>query len=168
MQTHSTTLRGARPQGARAAAPRPVRAPIVARRVVVTHANGDGSVQSSIDESTLDDRIASGEFSDVGSTKERITRPVRKLLAQDPVGIGRFLALQLAQLGRQWRAIAARRMPEARGDIREIVGQPVFVPLYRLAQRYGKIFRLSFGPKTFVIISDPKYAKQILATNADK
>lgn len=35
-------------------------------------------------------------------------------------------------------------------------------------QRYGKIFRLSFGPKTFVIISDPAYAKQILQTNADK
>lgn len=81
---------------------------------------------------------------------------------------GRWLALQLANLGREWRAVAARRMPEARGDIREIVGQPVFVPLYRLAQRYGKIFRLSFGPKTFVVISDPKYAKQILQTNADK
>jgi hypothetical protein len=38
----------------------------------------------------------------------------------------------------------------------------------RNPQRYGKIFRLSFGPKTFVIISDPKYAKQILNTNADK
>lgn len=36
------------------------------------------------------------------------------------------------------------------------------------AQTYGKIFRLSFGPKTFVVISDPKYTKQILQTNADK
>lgn len=33
-------------------------------------------------------------------------------------------------------------MPEARGDIREIVGQPVFVPLYNLYLRYGKLFRL--------------------------
>ena len=33
---------------------------------------------------------------------------------------------------------------------------------------YGKIFRLSFGPKTFVVISDPRYAKQILLTNAEK
>jgi hypothetical protein len=145
-------------------------------------------------------------------------------------------------------------MPEARGDIREIVGQPVFVPLYNLYLRYGKLFRLrwvtvaaglgsglgclciqgrgggqgglqaaaeqafrfkatvvdaavgadcrtmsvvgpvlrcaltqvrcvlrplllllscavllrSFGPKSFVIVSDPKYAKQILYNNADK
>ena len=37
---------------------------------------------------SLDDRIASGEFSDVGSTKEQMTRPLRRLLARDPVGIG--------------------------------------------------------------------------------
>lgn len=57
---------------------------------------------------------------------------------------------------------------QARGDIREIVGQPVFVPLYKLFLVYGKIFRLSFGPKTFVVISDPAYTRQILLTNADK
>ena len=39
--------------------------------------------------SSLDDRIQSGEFTE-GSTKEQITRPVRKILAQDPVGIGAF------------------------------------------------------------------------------
>ena len=36
----------------------------------------------------LDERILSGEFTDSGSTKEKLTRPVRKLLAQDPVGVG--------------------------------------------------------------------------------
>ena len=46
-------------------------------------------------------------------------------------------------------------MPEASGDIREIVGQPVFVPLYKLFLTYGPVFRLSFGPKSFVVISDP-------------
>ena len=30
-------------------------------------------------------------------------------------------------------------MPTATGDIREIVGQPVFVPLYRLFLTYGKV-----------------------------
>jgi len=116
----------------------------------------------------LDARIESGEFTDVGSTKEKLTRPVRKLLANDPLGVGRFVAYQLAKLGREWRAAAAKRMPVARGDIREIVGQPVFVPLYKLFRVYGKIFRLSFGPKNFVVISDRGYAKQILLTNADK
>ena len=59
-------------------------------------------------------------------------------------------------------------MPEATGDIREIVGQPVFVPLYKLFLVYGPIFRLSFGPKSFVVISDPALAKQVLLTNAHK
>lgn len=63
--------------------------------------------------------------------------------------------------------MAAQRMPEARGDIREIVGQPVFVPLYKLFLIYGKVFRLSFGPKTFVIVSDAEIARYILFTNAN-
>jgi hypothetical protein len=52
-------------------------------------------------------------------------------------------------------------MPTATGDIREIVGQPVFVPLFKLYQIYGKIFMLSFGPKQFVIVSDPQMAKHV-------
>lgn len=59
-------------------------------------------------------------------------------------------------------------MPTATGDIREIVGQPVFVPLYKLFMAYGPIFRLSIGPKSFVVISDPALAKQVLLTNATK
>nr|AGN27239.1 CYP97A1 [Parachlorella kessleri] len=114
----------------------------------------------------LDDRIMSGEFSDVGSTKERLTRPLRKLLAQDPIGPGRVLALALARVGQRWRTAAARRMPVARGDIREIIGQPVFIPLFKLYQVYGGIFKLSFGPKNFVVVSDPQITKQILLTNA--
>jgi beta-ring hydroxylase len=37
----------------------------------------------------------------------------------------------------------------------------VFVPLYKLFLAYGKIFRLSFGPKSFVVISDPALARQV-------
>ena len=38
-------------------------------------------------------------------------------------------------------------MPEARGDVRSIIGQPFFVPLYNLFLAYGGVFMLSFGPK---------------------
>jgi len=228
-------------RGAIRASPVAVRAPIGVRRTVLARAAEEDPHKDAPANQSLEDRIAAGEFSDVGSTKERLTRPLRRLLAQDPVGIGevwgdghspriatgrvaaaatrfcctrahtravllaryhsshtdsltwrilhlvstqsqqcsspkmgadasccsprgrclllptppnrvrtpprpthpnnppagRWLALQLAQLGRQWRAVAAKRMPEARGDIREIVGQPVFVPLYRLAQVRG-------------------------------
>jgi hypothetical protein len=33
-------------------------------------------------------RIASGEFTDAGSTKERLTRPLRNMLAKDRIGPG--------------------------------------------------------------------------------
>ena len=37
---------------------------------------------------SLDERILSGEFGDKGSTKERMSRPLRKFLASDPTGLG--------------------------------------------------------------------------------
>ena len=37
---------------------------------------------------SLDSRILSGEFTDEGSTKEKLTRPLRKALAKDPLGPG--------------------------------------------------------------------------------
>ena len=130
--------------------------------------NALDSDHSSDDEtSSLDARIASGEFDDSGSTKEKMTRPIRKALAKEPLGLGRAVSLWLAKLGQQWRRVASERMPTATGDIREIVGQPVFVPLYTLFKIYGKVFRLSFGPKQFVIVSDSEVAKYILLTNAN-
>lgn len=54
---------------------------------MVVRADADGGKQGEAGQS-LEDRIAAGEFSDVGSTKERLTRPIRRALAQDPIGIG--------------------------------------------------------------------------------
>ncbi|KAL4447666.1 hypothetical protein ABPG75_004885 [Micractinium tetrahymenae] len=135
------------------------------RQQLVVSAQGKGDKKPE-KMSSLEERIASGEFTDAGSTKERLTRPLRRALAKDPVGPGRALAMQLAKIGKEWQRRAAARMPTATGDIREIVGQPVFVPLFKLYQIYGKIFKLSFGPKQFVIVSDPEIAKHILLHNA--
>lgn len=62
--------------------------------------------------------------------------------------------------------MVAADMPTARGDVRAIIGQPFFVPLYSLFLVYGGVFRLSFGPKAFAIVSDPVVAKYILKDNA--
>ena len=48
-------------------------------------------------------------------------------------GAGRALALWLARLSLQWQREAAKRMPVASGDVRKVVGQPVFMPLYPCA-----------------------------------
>lgn len=49
----------------------------------------------------LSERILSGEFTDAGSTKEKMTRPIRKFLAQDPVGIGKRCC-PISSFVRQW------------------------------------------------------------------
>ena len=59
------------------------------------------------------------------------------------------------------------RMPVAAGDIREIAGQPVFVPLYKLFLAYGEMFVLAIGPKKFVVVSDNEVAKEMLLTQAN-
>ena len=51
---------------------------------MVVNAKGNRDAE----EVSLDERIASGEFDDSGSTKEKMTRPLRKMLAKEPLGIG--------------------------------------------------------------------------------
>ncbi|KAK4480224.1 hypothetical protein RD792_013286, partial [Penstemon davidsonii] len=57
------------------------------------------------------------------------------------------------------------RIPEAKGSAKIIGGEPFFIPLYKLYQKYGGIFKLTFGPKSFIIVSDPSIAKHILKNN---
>lgn len=61
--------------------------------------------------------------------------------------IGRTIAARLATLEAQWKADLAQKMPESRGDVGAIVGEPFFLPLYKLFRTYGGVFRLTFGPK---------------------
>ena len=58
------------------------------------------------------------------------------------------------------------KMPVAAGDIREIAGQPVFVPLYKLFLAYGEMFVLAIGPKKFVVVSDNDVAREMLKDQA--
>ncbi|KAK6791832.1 hypothetical protein RDI58_010913 [Solanum bulbocastanum] len=58
------------------------------------------------------------------------------------------------------------RIPEAKGSISAIRDEPFFMPLYELYLTYGGIFWLIFGPKSFLIVSDPSIAKHILKDNS--
>ncbi|PNX95021.1 protein lutein deficient 5 chloroplastic-like [Trifolium pratense] len=58
------------------------------------------------------------------------------------------------------------KIPEAKGSISAIRSEAFFIPLYELYITYGGIFRLNFGPKSFLIVSDPAIAKHILKDNA--
>ncbi|KAK4796474.1 hypothetical protein SAY86_028800 [Trapa natans] len=58
------------------------------------------------------------------------------------------------------------KIPEAKGALNAIRNEPFFIPLYELYLTYGGIFRLTFGPKSFLIVSDPSIAKHILKDNS--
>lgn len=48
------------------------------------------------------------------------------------------------------------------GDLQTLAGGPLFLLLAKYYHDYGPIFNLSFGPKSFLVISDPVMAKHIL------
>ena len=120
---------------------------------------------------TLEERIASGEF-----TKDASTGPLRRVADCMKNALPEFketenlfvksLILTLTKTQKKWKREADSQMPVASGDIREIAGQPVFVPLYKLFLAYGEQFVLAIGPKKFVVVSDNKVAKDILLHQA--
>lgn len=48
------------------------------------------------------------------------------------------------------------------GDLQTLAGGPLFLLLAKYYETYGPIFNLSFGPKSFLVISDPVMARHIL------
>jgi hypothetical protein len=50
------------------------------------------------------------------------------------------------------------------GDLQTMAGGPLFLLLHKYFLEYGPIFNLAFGPKAFLVISDPVMAKHILRT----
>ncbi len=90
-----------RPQSSSQSRPimRPMRAVSVEEDMDTKATSRQDQVQvgsmSQLDKDSLDARIAAGEFGDVegGSTKEKLTRPIRKLLAvSDPLGLGELFS----------------------------------------------------------------------------
>ena len=52
------------------------------------------------------------------------------------------------------------------GNLVELAGGPLFLMLEGYYKVHGAIFKLTFGPKSFMVISDPVIAKHILKENA--
>jgi cytochrome P450 family 97 subfamily B polypeptide 3 len=48
------------------------------------------------------------------------------------------------------------------GDLQTLAGGPLFLLLAKYFEDYGPIFNLSFGPKCFLVISDPVMARHVL------
>lgn len=52
--------------------------------------------------------------------------------------------------------------PLAEGEITDIADGTMFIGLQRYQQQYGSPYKLCFGPKSFLVISDPVQAKHVL------
>ncbi|KAL0837877.1 hypothetical protein Bca101_089767 [Brassica carinata] len=46
-------------------------------------------------------------------------------------------------------------MPTAEGAVSDLFGKPLFLSLYDWFMEHGGVYKLAFGPKAFVVISDP-------------
>jgi hypothetical protein len=94
----------------------PVAARPVSRRITVLKVVSDDESKkqqtqaAAGEEDDINSRILSGEFTDAGSTKEKLTRPIRKALAQDPVGIGECLIWDPRL---HWAAVGRGGTPES-------------------------------------------------------
>ena len=59
----------------------------------------------------------------------------------------------------------------AKGNLQELAGGPLFLLLWKYYKKYGPVYKLAFGPKSFIVISDPTMVKHVLKdnpTNYDK
>ncbi|CAI5958947.1 unnamed protein product [Closterium sp. NIES-64] len=56
-------------------------------------------------------------------------------------------------------------MPTASGEVSDLVGRPLFFALHNWFLELGGVYRLAFGPKAFVVISDPVVARHVLKEN---
>lgn len=56
----------------------------------------------------------------------------------------------------------------ADGDLAELAGGPLFLLLEQYFKKYGSVYKLAFGPKSFIVVSDPTMAKHILKSSPNK
>lgn len=54
------------------------------------------------------------------------------------------------------------------GDLQTLAGGPLFLLLAKYYQDYGPIFNLAFGPKSFLVVSDPVMARHILRSSPEQ
>ncbi|XP_045813999.1 cytochrome P450 97B2, chloroplastic [Trifolium pratense] len=57
-------------------------------------------------------------------------------------------------------------MPIAEGAVTDLFDRPLFFSLYDWFIQHGSVYKLAFGPKAFVVVSDPIVARHILRENA--
>ncbi|GFR39889.1 hypothetical protein Agub_g393 [Astrephomene gubernaculifera] len=127
------------------------------------------------------------------SPAERATNLRSRIVPQglpDPAAVGLFFAPGLAALGYAFIRgkgnlknglshlltevsqgyfqpdVGGKNIPVAQGDLSDLAGdQPLFKALYQWFLDSGGVFKLVFGPKAFIVVSDPVVVRHILKEN---
>jgi len=55
--------------------------------------------------------------------------------------------------------------PLAEGEVSSMTDGTAFLGLYQYFRKYGPVYKLCFGPKSFIVLSDPTIIKHVLKTN---
>lgn len=64
-------------------------------------------------------------------------------------------------------SMGGENIPVAEGELSDLAGdEPLFKALYQWFIDNGPVFKLAFGPKAFIVISDPRVVKHLLKDNA--
>ena len=80
-----------------------------------------------------------------------------KLTARDVAG------MWWTQINQMYgNAVSEDGAPVVEGHVDDLVGGPIFLALYPYFVKYGGVFKLSFGPKVFMVLSDPSVVREVL------
>nr|APW83734.1 cytochrome P450 carotenoid hydroxylase 97B [Dunaliella salina]APW83738.1 cytochrome P450 carotenoid hydroxylase 97B [Dunaliella salina] len=62
--------------------------------------------------------------------------------------------------------VGGKNIPVSEGQLSDLAGdQPLFKALYQWFIDYGGVYKLAFGPKAFIVVSDPVVVRHILKEN---
>ena len=112
-------------------------------------------------------------------TRKEIDMPIEPPKPVNPLDVARLISVNLLTSAGFGPALGMAAVPDAviqkyegsffsfikgalGGDLQTLAGGPLFLLLAKYYKDYGAIFNLSFGPKSFLVISDPVMAKHIL------
>merc|ERR1719217_1076652 len=56
--------------------------------------------------------------------------------------------------------------PVTAGDVERVDFQALFLGIKAYFDRYGSVFKMCFGPKSFLVVSDPVVARHVLRDNS--
>ncbi|KAG2495589.1 hypothetical protein HYH03_006189 [Edaphochlamys debaryana] len=63
--------------------------------------------------------------------------------------------------------VGGKNIPVSQGELSDLAGdEPLFKALYGWFMQYGGVYKLAFGPKAFIVISDPVVVRHIMKDNA--